>query len=63
MKKNFKDILMVTISNFTTILAGVVTGFIIPKILNVEDYGLYKTFTLYSSYIGLLSLGIVYGIV
>lgn len=63
MKKNFKDILMVTISNFTTILAGVVTGFIIPKILNVEDYGLYKTFTLYSSYIGLLSLGIVDGIV
>ena len=63
MKKNFKDILMVTISNFTTILAGVVTGFIIPKILNIEDYGLYKTFTLYSSYIGLLSLGIVDGIV
>ena len=63
MRKSFKDILMVTISNFTTILAGVITGFIIPKILNIEDYGLYKTFTLYSSYIGLLSLGIVDGIV
>lgn len=62
-KKSFKDILMVTVSNFTTILAGVITGFIIPKILNIEDYGLYKTFTLYSSYIGLLSLGIVDGIV
>lgn len=62
-KTTLKHIVFVSISNLTTIIAGIIAGFVIPKIMEVSDYGYYKTFTLYSSYIGLLSLGIVDGIV
>jgi len=62
-KKTLKNIIGVTLSNCSTILAGVMIGFIIPKIFTVSDYGLYKTFTLYTNYIGLFSIGIIDGIV
>ena len=62
-KKTIKSIIGVTLSNCTTILSGIVIGFLIPKILSVESYGLYKTFTLYTTYIGFFSLGIIDGIV
>lgn len=58
-----KNIISVTISNVSTIVSGVIVGFILPKILPVEDYGWYKTFTLYMTYVGLFSLGIIDGIV
>lgn len=61
--KILKDIFKVALSNITTILSGVVVGFVVPKILSVEGYGLYKTFTLYVSYLGLFTLGMVDGIV
>ncbi|MFA9464618.1 MAG: oligosaccharide flippase family protein [Velocimicrobium sp.] len=61
--KTLRSIFEVTASNITTIIAGIVVGFIIPKILSLEDYGYYKTFTLYTTYIGLFSLGIADGIV
>ncbi|GAJ62102.1 oligosaccharide flippase family protein [Streptococcus parauberis] len=53
----------VVVSNFSSIVAGVIVGFAIPKILSVEDYGYLKTFTLYVSYMGLFSFGIIDGIV
>ena len=62
-KKAVKDISLVMFSNIIAILAGFVTGFLIPKIFSVEDYGYYKTFTLYTGYLGLLNLGIADGIV
>lgn len=62
-KKTIKSIIGVTLSNCTTILSGIVIGFLIPKILSVDSYGLYKTFTLYTTYIGFFSLGIIDGIV
>lgn len=58
-----KNILKVVSSNLTGILAGVVVGFLLPKIISVSDYGYYKTFTLYYNYLGILSLGIIDGIV
>lgn len=60
--KELKNILGVAISNITTILSGIFVGFLIPKVLSVEGYGLYKTFTLYVGYLGIFSLGIVDGI-
>jgi len=63
MSKTIKSIILVTISNIFTILAGILVGFVVPKVLGVLDYGYYKTFTLYLSYIGIFSLGIVDGIV
>lgn len=63
MKRNIKSIVQVMFSNLSTIVSGVLVGFVLPKIMSVESYGLYKTFTLYASYLGLFSLGIIDGIV
>ena len=63
MKKNIGNFIKVALSNAMTIVSGVFVGFLIPKILSVPDYGLYKTFTLYIAYVGFFSLGIIDGIV
>lgn len=63
MKNNtLSNIVKVTFSNILKLLAGVLVGFLLPKIIGVTDYGLYKTFTLYATYSGLLVLGISDGI-
>ena len=56
------DIFNVALSNFIVILSGVAIGFLVPKIMEVEEYGFYKTFTLYISYAGFFELGVVEGI-
>ncbi len=61
--KAIKHIIEVTLSNVSSIISGVLIGFLIPKILPVDDYGMYKTFTLYMTYAGFFSLGIIDGIV
>ena len=58
-----KNFLSVLASNFATLLSGILVGFILPLVLSVEDYGYYKTFTLYVTYLGLFSLGMIDGIV
>lgn len=63
MSRNIRSVIQVMISNVTSIVSGVLVGFLLPKILSVESFGLYKTFTLYSTYLGLFSLGIIDGIV
>lgn len=61
-KQFLKNTTIVLISNIISIISGILVGFIIPKIMGVSEYGYYKTFTLYSSYIGLLHFGFVDGI-
>ncbi|MDE5715804.1 MAG: oligosaccharide flippase family protein [Anaeroplasmataceae bacterium] len=61
-KKFIQNFIIVLISNGLTILSGILVGFIIPKIMGVTDYGYYKTFTLFSSYIGLFHFGFIDGI-
>lgn len=61
--KILKNILKVVFGNMTAIISGVFVGFVLPKIISVSDYGFYKIFTLYFSYIGVLSMGIIDGIV
>ena len=61
-KKTIKNIIKVAIGNIITLLAGVLVGFALPKIVGITDYGYYKTFTLYASYVGLLHIGITDGI-
>lgn len=60
MKKNgnIMNVLKVTVSNFSLLLAGVATSFVLPKFLTVYDFGLYKVFNLYTTYIILLQFGI-----
>lgn len=61
--KAFKNIFNVIVSNITTIISGIVVSFLLPKIISVSDYGFYKIFTLYFNYLGVLSFGIIDGIV
>lgn len=57
-----KDLLKVFSSNFINLLIGLVSGFIIPAFLSLDDYAYLKTFTLYISYVGLLHFGFIDGI-
>ncbi|MCI8400961.1 MAG: oligosaccharide flippase family protein [Lachnospiraceae bacterium] len=61
-KKTIMDILRVSVSNIIKLLSGILVGFLLPRIIGVTDYGYYKTFTLYSTYVGLFHLGICDGI-
>lgn len=61
-KKTLSSILKVSGSNILKLCAGVLVGFLLPKIIGVTDYGYYKTFTLYASYVGLLHFGFADGI-
>ena len=56
--RNLMNVLKVTVSNFSLLLAGIATSFILPKFLTVTDFGLYKVFNLYTTYIILLQFGI-----
>lgn len=61
-KKNIKNILIVLIGNIFSILSSILIGFFIPKMMEVEAYGYYKTFALYFEYAVLLSVGFSDGI-
>lgn len=61
-KNTVKDIIRVTVSNFAKLLSGILVGFILPKIIGVADYGFYKVFTLYATYVGMFHFGISDGI-
>ena len=61
--KTVLHIFKIMASNVISIFSGIIVGFLLPKILSVENYGLYKTFSLYLTYVGFCSLGIIDGIV
>lgn len=52
-----KDILKVFIPNLIKLLATVITAFLIPQFLSVDEYGYIKLYKLLASYIGLSALG------
>lgn len=62
MKKGRNDLLnifKVVFSNFSLLGAGVVTSFVLPAFLSMEDFGYYKIFNLYVTYIIILQFGVV----
>ena len=61
-KKIVANIIKITFSNVVKLLSGVLVGFLLPKIIGITDYGYYKTFTLYITYVGLFHFGIADGI-
>ena len=58
----FKNVFIVLLSNIFSIISGTLIGFVIPKLMGVSEYGYYKTFTLYCSYIGIFHFGFIDGI-
>ena len=57
-----KHIFTVLLGNGIFLLASVVLTFLIPKVLGIQDYGFYKLFLLYGSYLPILHLGISDGV-
>lgn len=57
-----KKISFVAISNIFKLISSILIAFIIPKILGLTNYGYYKIFGLYLTYIGLFHFGFIDGI-
>lgn len=61
LKKNkpslLQNIVRVLSANFWIAIVGFIGSFIFPRILSVDDYALYHTFTLYLGYIAITHLG------
>ncbi len=65
MSKNtnvLKNIVHVAFSQGISLVASIVTSILLPKILNVNSYGLFRIFTLYLGYTSLLHFGFVDGV-
>ena len=58
-----KNITRVLTANFWVASIGFASSFIFPKILSIESYALFQSFTLYLSYIAILHLGFPSGMV
>jgi O-antigen/teichoic acid export membrane protein len=60
---NFKkDIVKVLSSNIVNLFISIITMFLIPAFLSLDQYAYLKTFTLYIGFIGILHFGFVDGI-
>lgn len=58
MEKLKRGMIDVFFANAFSLLLGLVTGFIMPKMLSVDSYAGIKTYQLYVSYIGFFAFGI-----
>lgn len=52
-----KNFLYTILSNLLTMIVSLIMILIIPKWLNIEDYGFWQLYLFYSSYVGLLHFG------
>lgn len=60
---NFKNkILKILIVDGVTALIGLLNVFILPKLLDIHEYSILRTFTLYIGYTGVFQLGFIDGI-
>ena len=62
-KAIIRSIMMVMTSKGLTLISRGVGAFFVPLVLSLEGYGYFKTFMLYSAYVGIFHLGIIDGIV
>ena len=58
-----KNIIRVLTANFWVAVIGFIGSFIFPRILTIDAYALYQTFTLYLGYIAIVHLGFPSGMV
>ena len=56
------DVLVYAIGQGLVLLFGFIQTLIIPKYLSLEGYGYWQLFTLYASYVGILHLGFIDGV-
>lgn len=56
-----RSLIQVFSANVIILVLGMVNGFLLPKYLSIESYGMIKTYQLYLSYLGLLHFGYIDG--
>lgn len=61
-KKFGRDVVLVIISNAVKLISSILAVFIVPLIFSQQDYGFYKLFLLYISYVGFFHFGFNDGI-
>lgn len=63
-KKNSftKDLFVVSVGNVFVLIASVLVGLVVPKLMGVTNYGYYQIFTLFMTYTALLHGGYIDGI-
>ena len=57
-----KKIGFVAFSNVIKLISSILIGFVIPNMLGLTNYGYYKVFVLYLTYVGLFHFGFIDGI-
>ncbi len=57
-----KNVVLITFTNFVRFLANIAVTLIIPIVFGKTDYGNYKTYTLYLSYLVIFNFGFIEGI-
>lgn len=57
-----KDIAKVFSSNVINLMITLITGFLVPIFLSIDQYAYLKTFTLYIGYVGILHFGFIDGL-
>ena len=61
-KKRTKSIIFVLFSNIISLVSGILIGFIVPKMMDLNNYGIYKIYTLYITYLPIFHFGFATGI-
>lgn len=56
-----KGLISIFIANIINLTFNILTNFLLPKYLSIDSYAAIKTFQLYTTYIGVFSLGIADG--
>ncbi|WP_032122631.1 oligosaccharide flippase family protein [Clostridium amazonitimonense] len=62
MNSKLKDFTYTLSANILNFAIGIVTGFLLPKFLSIDDYAAIKVFTFYIGYVGFMHLGFIDGI-
>lgn len=62
MKKGIKNLSISFVANLVTIVVSFVVTLFLPKVVSVEQYGYWQVYLFYSTYVGILHLGLDDGI-
>lgn len=62
MNNKVRDFTYTLVANLLNFAIGIITGFLLPKFLLVDDYGYLRIFTFYISYVGFMHFGFIDGI-
>jgi O-antigen/teichoic acid export membrane protein len=62
MNSKIKNFIYALSANLINFILGIITGFLVPKFLGVDNYGYFKIFTFYVTYVGFMHFGLLDGI-